>query len=545
MPKKISKESQETRPVHEQEKLLDFKKILAIMQKNFIVLSRDKVRWVFLLLFPILMISIFGYVSGNMPKHISTAVIAYDNSPLSLAIQQEISNSQIFAVRHMVSTEGEARILLDKGDVRVIIEIPPHLEEDISNGVQTGITVIVDESDSSVSGTAQQTLNAIVNKVSAQISLQKITNYQQSVAAAAQKLQMYNSQQVNQYGLIASSLAPAQAALLQSKKLTDGYANTLINSLASPTLSIPSVLPNEKEINTNYVLISQPPGFEATQAQIALLQQSSGLVSSAADNVRTATSLALQSDQKVKALQDYQSFNQDVVKPMSEIHVFTYANANNILRPLVYEAKPAYGTGKRAVDFLIPSIIALTIFQGAVMGMGRAVAGEKREGSLTRVFLTPTSNTTIITGTLLFYIIFELFRSSFLILFSILLFHIKIEGSLLAIGFILIIYAGISTALGMILSSLVKTEQQFMAMAMPFTMPTIFLSGAFFPLQAMPKFMQVLAQFMPVTYGGDALRGVMIKGFSLSLVAYPVAILLLFLAIMIGILLVVFKRDIE
>lgn len=545
MPKEISRKNPGINHDPEKEKLIDFKKVLAIMQKNLTVLSRDRVRWIFLLLFPILMISIFGYVSGNMPKHISTAIVAYDNSQLSLAIQQEIYNSQTFAVRHMVSTEGEAKNLLDKGEVRVIIEIPSHLEEDISNGAQAGITVIVDESDSSVSGTAQQALNAIVSKVSAQISLQKIASYQQSVAAASQKLQMYNSQQVNRYGLIASNLAPAQAALLQSKKLTDGYANTLLNSLGPNQLSIPSVFSNESEINTNYVLISYPPGYDAIQAQVALLQQSSGLVSSAATNVQTATALASQADQQVKALQDYQSYEQNVVKPMNEIHIFTYANANNILRPLVYEAKPAYGTGKRAVDFLIPSIIALTIFQGAVMGMGRAVAGEKREGSLTRVFLTPTSNTTIIAGTLLFYIIFELFRSAFLVLISILLFHIKIEGSLLAIGFILIIYAGISTALGMILSSLVKTEQQFMAMAMPFTMPTIFLSGAFFPLQAMPKFMQILAQFMPVTYGGDALRGVMIKGFALSQVAYPVAIMFLFLVIMLAILLAVFKRDIE
>jgi ABC-type multidrug transport system permease subunit len=529
----------------EKEKLVDFRKILAIMEKNFIVLKRDKVRWIFLLAFPILMIVIFGYVSGNMPKHISTALINYDNSPLSLAVQQEISNSQTFAIRHIVSTEGEGKKLLDKGDVRVIIEIPSHLEEDINNGIQTGITVIVDESDSSVAGTVQQTLNAIVSKVSAKISLQKIVGFQQSVAAAAQKLQAYNSMQINQYGLIAASLAPVEAELLQSKKLTDSYADAIINSLASPELSIPSVYGNENAINTNHTLIFQPPGFEAAQAQIAVLQQSSGLAGAAAGNVHAAASLALQADQKAKALQDYQSYEQNVAKPMSEIQVFTYANANNILRPLVYEAKPAYGTGKRAVDFLIPSIIALTIFQGAVMGMGRAVAGEKREGSLTRVFLTPTSNTTIITGTLLFYIIFELLRSSFLILISILLFNIKIEGSLLAIGFILIIYAGISTALGMILSSIVKTEQQFMAIAMPFTMPTIFLSGAFFPLQAMPKFMQVLAQFMPVTYGGDALRGVMIKGFSLSLVAYPVAILFAFFALMLIILLMVFKRNIE
>jgi len=91
----------------EKEKLLDYRKMWAIFQKNFVVITRDKTRFLPLLLFPIFMIVVFGYTSGTAPKHISMGVIDYDNSPLSSSIIQEISNSDTFSIKKMLSTEGE------------------------------------------------------------------------------------------------------------------------------------------------------------------------------------------------------------------------------------------------------------------------------------------------------------------------------------------------------------------------------------------------------------------------------------------------------
>jgi len=529
------------KPDPEKEKIIDFKKLLAIMQKNFIVMTHDKIRFIPLLVFPIVMILVFGYISGNIPKHISTAIIVDDNSPISQEIQQEIANSAVFSVRYAVSTEGEAKKLLDSEKVRVIIEIPPNLQKDIDNNIQAGITVIVDESDSAIGATAKQTLNAIVNKVSSGIAMQKITSFQQSVGLAAQKLQNYNSFQINQYGFIAAKASASEASVIQFKIFMDDYSQALTASLGLPMLYAKS---NTIMNDTNtYVLL--PAGYTTRESQIAIFQQYSALAGSAAENIGAASMIARQADKQVKSVQSYEALQANVINPISTINVFTHSKAENIIMPLVYEEKPAYGTGKRGIDFVIPAIIALTIFQGAIMGMGRAIAGEKRDGSLTRVFLTPTSSATIVLGTLSFYALFEVFRSAFILLVSMLLFNIKIEGNLLLVGVIILVYASVSTSIGMIISSLVKTEQQFSAMAMIVSLPTMFLSGALFPLQAMPKFMQAIASFLPVTYGGDALRGVMTKGFSIGMIAYPLAILFIFLACLLGILFMVFKRDIE
>ncbi len=486
------------RPDH-QEKLLDFRKMLAIMEKNFRVLVRDKTRLIPLLLFPFFMIVIFGFTAGNAPKHIPTAIVAYDYSPLSQQFQQAIADSQTFSINYAVSTEGEAKRLLDAGKVRVIIILPPQFQQTVDSGQQASITIIVDESDSAVAATSTQTLNQIVVAEGASISRQRLAQLQLSVGEAAQRLQAYGVQQQDGYGEIASITSDALVSLQQSKRLTDNGARALTLSLTPPTVSTTPFTPsNQYAVATgNNTIKVDNPADAATKAQIAMLTQSSAYVGSASRDIQAAVALATKADRAAQARQDPRVYAQDVLLPMQRIQVFTAYDANGLLQPLVYEEKPAYGTGKRAIDFLIPAIIALAIFQGAVMGMGRAVAGEKREGSLTRVFLTPTSNATIIFGTLLFYVIFELFRSSFLIALAMVIFNVKIEGSILAILAIMFIYGGVSTAIGMILSSLVKTEQQYMAMSMVVSIPTMFLAGVFFPVQAMPKLFQGLAAFLP------------------------------------------------
>ena len=156
------------------EKFIDFKKVGAIVEKNFIVMTRDKIRLLPLLLFPIVMILVLGFTSGNTPKHIPAAIVVYDHSAIAQNIQQQIYDSQTFSIKYLVSTEDEAKHLLDAGKVSVIIEIPPKLGEDIDNNIPAQIIVIVDESDSAISATSNQALAVIINNAASSITLQKL-----------------------------------------------------------------------------------------------------------------------------------------------------------------------------------------------------------------------------------------------------------------------------------------------------------------------------------------------------------------------------------
>lgn len=434
------------------EKLFDASKILAIIRKNYIVLSRDKSRLLPALLFPIIIMLVLGYATGNVPKHIPTVIVIHDESPLSQSIVQAISGSQYFKVYSEVSTGGEARQLLDEGKVKVIVEIPPNMQDNLDNNIQSAVTVIVDESDSAIAQTSRSILQTTINRISSQLSQQKLKAYQFSVISSAQSIISY------------------------------------INNFQYYSNASQSILP------INY-------------------QQ--------------------------------KAYQKDVISPLLVIQLFSQAGAQQVLQPILYEEKPAYGIGKLALDFVLPSLIAMTLFQGAVMGMGRAVAGEKKEGSLTRVFLTPTSNITIITGTLLFYIIFEMIRASFLLFVSVILFGVIISGNYLLIALILLIYVSIASSIGMLISVIVKTEAQFQGIALLISLPVLFLSGVFFPVQAMPKFLQTIAQALPVTYAANALRSVMVKGLGLNYIIFDLGILLVFLVVLLTLTITMFRRDIE
>jgi len=532
------------------EKILNFKKIGAIIQKNFIVLTRDKTRLIPLLMFPLFMILVLGYTTGNIPKHIETGIVIQDNSALSQSIQQSIAQNQVFTIKRVVSTEDEGKRLLDEEVIKVLIEIPPDVGKNVAEGQQQGITIIVDESDSAIAQTSKQTITSIINQLSNQISAKKIQEYQKSVDASGNSLNKYINAIPNDYSKIYQDTKASAKAISKTKTVLDNTAQLYRLSLPQPILialtteTITEYGSNQTSNKNGTVILKNSPGYNSLAAEISVLEKTSGILDIASNNLNSAVKTAGQ-DAVTDAYLNDNSYQKNVIDALSHIKMFSYVKANNLLKPLIVVDQSAYGNGLHAIDFLMPSLIALIIFQSAVMGMGRAVAGEKREGSLTRVFLTPTSNITIVVGTLLFYVLFELTKTILLILFSIILFHIHIEGSLLLIALILTIYVSVCAALGMIISSRVSTEQQFMAMAMLVSIPTIFLSGAFFPVQAMPKTLQSIAFFLPVTYAGEALRDVMVKNFSLGLTATPIFVLLVFFVVIVGGALITFKRDIE
>jgi ABC-2 type transport system permease protein len=92
---------------------------------------------------------------------------------------------------------------------------------------------------------------------------------------------------------------------------------------------------------------------------------------------------------------------------------------------------------------------------------------------------------------------------------------------------------------------IVKTEAQFQGIALLISLPVLFLSGVFFPVQAMPKFLQAVAQVLPVTYAANALRSVMVKGFGINYILFDLGILMVFLVSLITLTILMFRRDIE
>jgi ABC-2 type transport system permease protein len=145
---------------------------------------------------------------------------------------------------------------------------------------------------------------------------------------------------------------------------------------------------------------------------------------------------------------------------------------------------------------------------------------------------------------MLFYMIFETVRSSLVVFAAMLLFGVTLKGSLLSTLAIIMIFSSGCTAIGMLVSAITTSQEQYMAVSMLVSMPSMFLSGVFLPVQNMPQFLQAVANLLPISYAAVALRGVMIKGFDLVTVAPELAILTGFAVAFTALALLVFKREI-
>lgn len=218
-------------------------------------------------------------------------------------------------------------------------------------------------------------------------------------------------------------------------------------------------------------------------------------------------------------------------------------NFQNIMNSINFQINKIYGDIKY-IDFLVPAILAMTVMMGAMMSMGESLAGERERGELARLFMTPTSVATVVGGKIISRLVIQTSTSMVLIVAAIILFGITINGSMALTILLLILSALCFVGFGIMVSARVGTQEDYIQMVMPFTMPMMFISGVFYPLETMPWIFQKIAYLAPLTYANDALRTVMLKGGGLGDIWVDVAVLLGFTLLFFALGVTRFNRDI-
>ena len=198
---------------------------------------------------------------------------------------------------------------------------------------------------------------------------------------------------------------------------------------------------------------------------------------------------------------------------------------NNFKDDISLHINRIYGNIKY-IDFLVPAILGMTIMMSCMMGMGSTIAGERETGELARLFMTPTSVATVIGGKIAAKLLIELVRALILIFMAVLFFHVSIKGGFLQTFIVLVIGALCFVGFGIMLSARTSTQEDYAQISLPFSMPMMFVSGVFYPIETMPWILQKLAYIFPLTYLNNAMRGVMLKGQTLGDVWLDLVVLL-------------------
>ncbi len=201
-----------------------------------------------------------------------------------------------------------------------------------------------------------------------------------------------------------------------------------------------------------------------------------------------------------------------------------------------------YGSLKY-IDFLTPAVIALTVFFGTVMSTGYAVAGEREDGTIVRILMTPVSRGAVILGKTLHQLILQLARAVILILAAILIFGVTMNGSWFLVALILVIFTFGAVGMGIAISAKSEDMTSFQQISMLFTLPSMFATGVFFPLSSVPDWMRWIAYFIPLTYANDAMRIVMVKGQGLEAIMGDLIILSVFSVVIFAVAINLFRRE--
>lgn len=196
------------------------------------------------------------------------------------------------------------------------------------------------------------------------------------------------------------------------------------------------------------------------------------------------------------------------------------------------------------IDFLVPAVLGMTVMFSCMMGMGATIAGERETGELARLFMTPTSVSTVIGGKIASKLLIELVRALILIFMAIILFNVSIKGGIAQTFIVLVIGALCFVGFGIMLSARTSTQEDYAQIVMPFSMPMMFVSGVFYPIETMPWILQKLAYIFPLTYLNDAMRGIMLKGQTLGDVWVDLVVLLGFTIVFFIIGVKRFNRDV-
>jgi len=158
---------------------------------------------------------------------------------------------------------------------------------------------------------------------------------------------------------------------------------------------------------------------------------------------------------------------------------------------------------------------------------------------------TPANPLEVMTGKIVPYVLIGLIQVSIILLLARLVFHVPMIGRLdvLFVGVLLFIAANLT--LGLTFSLLARNQLQAMQMTFFFFLPSILLSGFMFPFRGMPGWAQTIGSALPLTHFLRVVRGVLLKGNGFAEIASELWPIALFMGIVIGVGLKVFRRTLD
>ena len=339
-------------------------RLRSLLRKEFIQILRDPRTLVLVLVIPIMQLFLLGYAATNDVRNIPLAVFDQDHSPAARTLLDAYRAADYFSLAFDVNSEKELRDLVDNGEARAGLIIPPDYSKRLQNGETAEIAFVLDGSDPTVASTALSAARFIGQEHATRI--------------------------------------------LEERLARKGQANIL-----------------------------QPPIDVRTQVW----------------------------------------YNPDLVSSY----------------------------------FMIPGVIGVILYALTSILTATAVVRERERGTIEQLIVTPIRPWELMMGKILPYALLAFLNAFEVLTIGHFWFHVPVRGNLALIALLSGLFLLTSLGIGLLASTFANTQQEAMLTVWMTLLPGIFLSGFFFPLEAMPRVLQWISYLMPLRYYLVIIRSLLLK----------------------------------
>ena len=343
-------------------------RLASIIRKEFIQIFRDPRTLILIIVMPIIQLFLLGYAATTDVKNISLAVWDQSKSPQARALLDAFRSANYFSIDYFVESDVEYRDLIESGDIRAALIIPPDYERRILEGTAQ-VSLVLDGSDATVGSTALST----------------------------------------------------------AKLIGQSYATKIMSEQAA--------------------LTGRPSSFN----------------------------------------------------PPLEVRTQVWYNPDLI-----------------AAYFNVPGVIGMILFFITALLTASAVVRERERGTIEQLIVTPIRSWELVVGKILPYSILAMIDMIEILVIGHLWFKVPIKGDFGLIFALSALFLISSLGIGLLASTIANTQQEAFITVMFTMLPSIFLSGFFFPIEAMPKFLQYVSAIVPLRYYLVIIRALLLKGVGLA-----------------------------
>jgi len=213
--------------------------------------------------------------------------------------------------------------------------------------------------------------------------------------------------------------------------------------------------------------------------------------------------------------------------------------------PIDVRTQVWYNPGLVSAYYMIPALIGMILQFLTTMLTSTSIVRERERGTIEQLIVTPLRSWELVVGKLAPYVLISFMDTLEILAAGVLLFRVPINGNLA----LLLVLAGLflvtTLGIGLLISTIANTQQEAMLTTMFTILPSIFLSGFFFPLAAMPVWLRVISYAIPLRYFLIIARGIVLKGVGVAALWSEILMLTLFAVVVMGAAAMRFRKSLD